>query len=110
MPYNRPRCPSGNSLYAGNSLSIGQGWSGPQVNRRGIAGISAVVARVEGLQAVLSICPGCSDREYAPAARARGGAHLPALSGPLTFVAARRSTGDKVTCDTPGRWQAAMTR
>ena len=76
----------------------------------GVAGISAVLARVEGLLAELSTCRECADRECSPAARARGGAPLPALSGPLTFVAARRSTGDKVTCDTPGRWQAAMTR
>lgn len=62
----------------------------------------------QGLQAVLSICRECADRECPPAARARGGAHLPALSGPLTFVAARRSTGDKVTCETLP--VAAMTR
>ena len=70
----------------------------------GFADISAVLARVEGLLAELSTCRECADRECSLAARARGGAHLPALSGRLTFVAARCGTGDKVTCDTLVRW------
>jgi hypothetical protein len=63
----------------------------------------------QGPQAVLRICRECTDRECAPAARARGSTPARAVR-PLTFVAARLSTGDKVTCDTLGRWQAAMTR
>ena len=93
-------CPAGNSLSGRQFVVDRQDWSRPQANRRGIAGISVVLARVEGLQAELSICRGCTDRECArrPGRRV---AYLPALSGPLTFVPAQ-GTGDKVTCDSLG--------
>jgi len=118
MPYNRPRHLSGRQFLgpAGNSRSgrqyivDRQGWSRPQANRRGIAGISAVLARVEGLQTLQEIIVHADDmstafddyqpeastlRDPAPLLRARAAVHARAWAEAevAAAVAEMRDTG-----------------